>query len=122
MTLSEDIFAALTSGSPIPLRVFPDVLPENVVLPAVTYMVIAGRDDFHLQGRSGLERVLVRVDVWSKVKLVTEQVMNDQIVPLMLAATTFQVNGMNRTLADGDFEEETERYRSSREFAIWVQS
>lgn len=122
MTLSEYIFAALTAGSPTPLRVYPDVLPPNVVLPAVTYTVVAGHDDFHLLGRSGLERVLVRVDVWSTIKRVSEETMQEQIVPLMLASTAFQINGISRTAADGDFETDTERYRASREFAVWVQS
>lgn len=119
MTLSEDIFAALTGGSPAPLRVYPDVLPSNVVLPAITYKVVAGVDDYHLLGRSHLARVLVRVDVWATVKLTTETIMENEIIPLMEQSALFTVNAIDITPADGDFEEDTERYRASREFTIW---
>lgn len=119
MTLAEDVFAALTTGSPLPLRVYPDVLPSNVVLPAITYLTVAGTDDFHLLGRSGLERLLIRIEVWSTIKLTAEEVMEQQIVPMMLAASTFTVNGIERTAVDGEFEEDTERYRASREFIVW---
>ncbi len=104
MTLSEDVFAALTTGSPMPLRVYPDVLPPLIQLPACTYQVVAGVDEFHLLGRAGLGRILVRVDVWST-----------------MASSNFSVTGIDITGADG-FEEDTERYRASREFIIWRES
>lgn len=118
MSLRADIFTALTSGSPA-ARVYPDVLPQMAVLPAVTFFTVTGDNDFHLQGQSGLIRRIVQVDVWSKVAMAADQLMVE-LENLMVASTAFQVNGIAASAADG-YEPETERYRVSREFTIWAQ-
>ena len=118
MSLAEDVFAALTGGTPA-ARAYPEVLPQMPVLPALTYRLIAGTDDFHLQGRSGLVIRLVQVDAWATTRMGADRAMADASV-LMVASQAFQVNGIDVSGAD-TYEEETQRYRASREFSIWVQ-
>lgn len=118
MSLRADIFTALTSGSPA-ARVYPDVLPQQVNMPAVTFFTVAGDNDFHLLGQSGLIRRIIQVDVWSTVAMAADALMAD-LEALMIASTDFQVNGIAASGADG-YEAETQRYRVSREFTIWAQ-
>lgn len=119
MTLREDVFAALTAGSP-PIRAYPDVLPQvGVVLPVVTYSFIGGHDDWHLQGASGMRRRLLQVDSWAGTRLSADSVI-DAVTALLEASTAFTVNGVSETGAGG-YEEETQRFRGSREYVLWVE-
>lgn len=119
MTLSEDVFAALSSGSP-PSRVYPDVLPQMAILPALVFSLVGGRDDFHLGGESGLLIRLVQVDAWAKTRLSAESLIAIATAE-MIASQAFQVNAVDISAVDG-YEPETERYRASREFAVWIQA
>lgn len=118
MSLSEDVFAALSGGTPA-ARVYPEVLPQMAVLPALTFTLIAGDDDFHLGGKSGLDMRLIQVDAWATTRLGADREMSAATV-LMVASAAFQVNAINVTGADG-YEPETQRYRASREFTLWLQ-
>lgn len=119
MTLHEDVFSALSGGSP-GNRVYPDVLPQMVVLPALVFSLVGGRDDFHLQGESGLLIRLVQVDAWAGTRLAAESLVNVATVG-MVASAAFQVNAIDVTTVDG-YEPETERYRASREYTVWIQA
>ena len=117
MSLEEDVFSALTSGSPSALRAYPEVMPQQVVLPAVTYTIIAGSYDFDLQGTTGLSRKLVQIDSWSTTRSgAYSQMVEAQ--NLMLASTAFQVTGVEETGAER-YEPDTKLYRESREFVLW---
>jgi hypothetical protein len=120
MSLEEDVFAALTNGSPSPLRVYPEVLPQTVTLPAVTYTIVGGSYDFDLQGATGLGRIIVQIDAWSTTRSGANSTMAEA-ASLMLSATAFQVTVMDESGADR-YEPDTKRYRESREFAVWAQS
>lgn len=119
MTLREDIFAALTSGTPNILRVYPDALPQKAILPAVTFFTVAGKNDFHLQGQSGLVTRIVQIDAWAGTALSADNIMAT-VEELMVASSDFQVNAIDVSGAD-PYEQETERYRASREFTLWIQ-
>lgn len=118
MSLEEDVFAALTAGSPSPLRAYPEVMPQMVTLPAVTYTIVGGVHDFDLQGQTGLTRKVVQVDSWAT----TRSSAYAQIVEatsLMVQSTSFQVNGIAESEA-ARYEPDTKLYRESREFTVWA--
>lgn len=118
MSLREDIFDALTAGSPL-LRAYPEVLPQTgAVLPALTYNVVGGHDDFYLDGPSGARRRLLQVDAWAGTRL-SADVLIEQAQTLLLESVAFTVNGVSETGADG-YEPDTQRYRASREFVLWT--
>lgn len=119
MSFSEDLFTTLSGGSPS-ARVYPDVMPQLAVLPALVYTLVAGQDDFHLEGLSGLQIRLVQVDAWAGTRLSADSLIADAAT-LMVASRLFQVNAINIPPVD-DYEAETERYRASREFVVWVQA
>ena len=118
MILSELLFSVLSGGSP-PARVYPEVMPQMAVLPALVFTVVAGTDDFHLEGTSGLQIRFIQVDAWASTRLSADNLIAEATT-LMVASTTFQVNAIAIPPVDG-YEPDTERYRASREFTVWVQ-
>jgi hypothetical protein len=118
MSLEEDVFAALTAGSPSPLRAYPEVMPQMVVLPAVTYTIVGGTHDFDLDGPTGLTRKVVQIDSWAT----TRSSAYAQIVDatgLMVMSTAFQVTGIAESGAER-YEPDTKLYRESREITVWA--
>jgi hypothetical protein len=116
MTPSEMIFGALTAGSPAPLRAYPDVMPDNPVFPLVTFMIVAGEDDMHLDGDSGTARRLVQVDAWGRTRLGVEAIIATAKAQ-MLAASNFTVARVDVSGAPR-FEPDSRLYRESLEFSI----
>jgi hypothetical protein len=117
VSIGEDVFSALTSGSP-PLRAYPQLMPQTPVLPALTFALVAGDDDFDLQGPTGLIVRHFRVDAWAT----TESSAFAQITQaqsLMLASAAFQVNAIRESGAAG-YEPDTKLFRESREFTLWA--
>lgn len=116
MTIEEDFFAAATAGSPT-IRLYPEVLPqEGSILPAATFTVVGGFDDMHMGGVSNTGMRLFQVDAWASSRLSADNLM-DGIQTRLLAATTFVVVGVDVSGAPR-YEEETKRYRASKEFTV----
>lgn len=116
MIIEEKIFAALTAGSPAPLRAYPDVMPQYPTYPLVTYIVVGGEDDMYLGGDAGTARRLVQVDAWARTRLgaaETIQIAKSQ----MLASSDFTVARVDVSGAP-TFEPEPQLYRASFEFSI----
>lgn len=122
MSLHEDLFVALTAETE-PLRVYADTLPAKVVLPALTYFIVGGHDEIYMEGDAGLVRRLVQVDAWAGTRIAAEAAM-ERAKALLLAATTFSVAAIDVVditgVTQAGFEPDTERYRCSREFAVWA--
>ncbi len=118
MSLEEDVFSALTAGSPSPLRAYPEIMPQEVTLPAVTFTIVAGQHDFDLQGPTGLTRKFVQVDAWSRTRSGAYSTIVEA-TSLMVASTAFQVSGISESGADR-YEPDTKLYRESREFTVWA--
>lgn len=115
MTLEEKVFAALTDESPS-LRVYPDIAPPQVMLPFVVYTFVAGSEDVHLQGHSGIGATIVQVSVYASTRLRASEVM-EEVKSLMFASTDFTVNGIDLPGADR-YEPDTKRYRSTVDFSL----
>jgi len=115
MTIEEDFYAAMTSGSPS-IRAYPEALPQKATLPAATYTMVGGYDDMNMTGIENTGSRVVQVDAWASSRLSADNLMGD-IQTRLLAATTFvvvdiQISGAPR------YESETDRYRASKEFTI----
>lgn len=116
MTIEEDIFSALTAGSPSPLRAYPDIMPDLPVYPLITYVIVGGEDDVHLNGSAGTARRLVQVDSWARTRLGAAQQMATA-KSMMLASSRFTVGSISVSGAP-TFEPDTKLYRASQEFSI----
>jgi hypothetical protein len=116
MTIEEKVFTALTAGSPAPLRAYPDLMPQYPTYPLVTYIIVAGEDDIHLNGDAGTARRLVQVDAWARTRLGAAQTMAIAKTQ-MLAAEDFTVGRVDISGAP-TYEPDPELYRASLEFSV----
>ena len=115
MTIEEDFFAAATAGSPT-IRMYPEVMPQQPVLPAATFTVISGRDDMHIAGKSNTGERIFQVDAWASSRLGADTLMDD-VQSRLLQATAFTIVAIDMSGAPR-YEEETRRYRASKEFMV----
>lgn len=115
MTLRESIFAAMISGSPA-VRVYPNILPPNPLLPASIFTMVSRVDEETIDGAdAGLTNAHIQIDVYAKTQIEAD-VVADIIRMRMLAASDFaswSAGGFDA------FEEDTLLYRVMREFSVW---
>jgi Protein of unknown function (DUF3168) len=115
MIIQEAVFSALTAGA-VPLRVYPDMMPQYPVYPLVTYIVVGGEDDVHMNGSAGVARRLVQVDSWGRTRLGVEQ-QAQSVKALMLSSLAFSVGAIDVSSAP-TYEPDTQLYRASLEFSV----
>lgn len=97
-------------------RIYPNKLPQDVTLPAVSYLVVATNHGGDLQGdNAGLDRVMVQVDCWgssySDVKSLSAAVRTAMKTPASGRAMILD--------ARDTYEDENETHRVSLDFYIW---
>lgn len=85
------IYSALTGVSPLPAggRVYPDVLPQKVTYPAITYIRISTSYFRTLTGSAGLEDGIFQVDSWAQSHTEAWSVA-DAVTTALENATTFR--------------------------------
>ena len=55
---------SLVGGTTRP-RIYPLKLPQNPEFPAVTYQIISGRPEYHIDGVAGVAEIRLQVDCWA---------------------------------------------------------
>lgn len=113
--LEEKVFGALTSDSP-PLRAYPDVGPAHVILPFLVYTFVAGHQDMHLQGRSGIGMTIVSISAYASTRS-SATALVERARDLLLASSDFTVNSIDDPGAER-YEPETKRYRATLDFTL----
>ena len=115
-TINEVLFGRLSSDSGVAAllaangitRIYHQVPPQNPTFPYVTYQIISGAPDYHLNGQTTLFRNRIEINVWAKnSKSVTD-------VNIAIRKSLTAVRGMvNDTLVYGVFlERESDFYES----------
>lgn len=112
--MTELLKTALSAGSP-PLRVANGVMPRTMSLPAVVFNIPAGDDDGDLDGGNGLRIARVQIDAWAEDPIMAEAVASEAEA-LLLASSLFAANSAFGFFTE--YEEETQRYRFSRDFSV----
>lgn len=121
------IAAASGVSTLVSTRVYPDVLPQGCVLPAIRYAVISDRSEQHMTAGAALAEADVQVDCYAQTRLSANSLANT--VRLALArykGTSASVvvrqvlPGFGRT----DYEEPQDasdlgRYVASRDYTAW---
>jgi hypothetical protein len=117
-------FAGLTAL--VGTKIYPVVMPQGTVLPAVTYRRTAGPRVQNLAGSSGLARPVIAVDVfaasYSSAKAIGEQVrlaLSDQGGSWGSCTVQNCVFLGDRDVADDLEQEAPSVYRVSLEFEVW---
>lgn len=100
-------------------RIYPEIVPQGVAMPAITYSMLDGQPQNSLDGfTSGLSRYPVQIDCWANTKTAVNAlalVVRDR---MNVAASTFRSVLTNYPLID-DYEPDTKRYRRSIGCACW---
>lgn len=97
-------------------RVYPDILPQNVTLPAITFFRVSGRHEVSMGGSSGLDNLRVQVDCWASSRSDADT-LAESVRTAMFAATTFSVGGVDGPM--DTYEDDTLIYRTSMDFSVW---
>lgn len=103
-------------------RVYPQHLPQNPVLPAITYTIISEDPVHDMQGSSGLNNATIQLDGWAETdddrRELKREIRNalDGYKGAMGSVTVQAVLLVNRFNA---FDDDIENYRSINEFMFW---
>lgn len=117
--LEPKIYTVLSGSSAVSAvvsaRIYPLVLPQDVTLPAITYVRISGGQVNSMGGYSGLENPRMQIDVWGAT-YTAAKTLAALVHAAMSAATTFSA----LLISDMDlYEDDTKIYRVSMDFSVW---
>lgn len=96
LSADQDVAALLSLGGIT--RVFHQVPPQDPVFPYVTYQIIAGAPEYHLNGQTTLFRNRVEINIWGK----TTKSVTDVNVAIRKSLTALR-GTINDTLVYGVF-------------------
>lgn len=110
--------AAVTAivGAPPNMRVYAaGAIPDGAALPVLTYQIISGQPESYIDAGATIERQRVQVDAWALTHAAAEQLQ-------LVAMRAIENGGRNVCINNNgpDYEPETKRFRSSRDFEVWV--
>jgi len=102
-------------------RVFSEVLPQLPTVPAVVFNVVAGGDDYALEGPTGARVRRVQVDSWGATRAAATSL--GRAVSALLsghagAAGGLEVQGCFLLSELWDFESETKLWRTIHDFEV----
>ena len=116
--LSEDVnITAITAT-----RLYPKVLPQPAVLPAIIYNVISDVPSDDISGNAGLYRAIVQIDSYAKNAI--DAIRLDDFVRLSLQGyrgmnLSVNIRGIHHLQSMDDFEAEVSDYKQISRFGVW---
>lgn len=108
----------------ISARIYPSILPQNVVLPAITYQVLSDMPvGQNLSGSAGLFNAVIQLDLYHNnyilLKGLSEQV-RLALQGYKGTVSTVIILGIYLTESEvEDFEQDVNNYRLLNRFSIW---
>ncbi len=104
-------------------RIYPSVLPDKPVLPAVVYQVVSNEQTFTHDGPVPLRRPRIQLDVWAKRRLDAERVEGALMAALVgyrgpMGAVDY-TSGWGLELSTDLYEQDTGLHRISMDFRGW---
>lgn len=100
-------------------RIHPLIVPEGSAFPVITYTLVFGEPQNSLDGfTSGLRRVSVQIDCWSRTFDRTKDVAEAVVSRLNTAASAFKSVVTEYPTLD-DYEPDTKIYRRSIGASCW---
>jgi hypothetical protein len=111
------ISARIASGSPLVARIFPEILPQNTILPAITFTRIGSQHPEQLAGDPDLSFAQFQVSCWAATaKLAAEVAACVRIRMQGVGGTDFQKVSIDDERSD--YEPDTLLYRQDVDFTI----
>lgn len=120
----EQVLATANIGD----RMYPDTLPQQPTLPAISYQVISETRRATMRGPDDLSRVRVQVDCWANTSIEAHAVADSVRAALdgfkgpMGSASPIEAAavGIFAVNAFSSYEPEARIYRVSRDFFVWA--
>jgi hypothetical protein len=122
--IEEGLYAFLAALGAASSRIYPMQLPQNGALPAVTFTRVTASRTRSLGGPSGMARAVFQIDAWAATYVGAKALAETlrQGLDGHRGAMGAETVGGVLLLADRDlFEEATDTFRVSMDFAIWHQ-
>jgi len=125
-TIEEALYSRLKTDTPITAlvsnRIYPNILPQNVAYPAISYMRVTGPRIHSHSGSSGLAHPLFQVDQWattySGVKDLAEKV-RLRLQGFSGTVVTVVINGILFVGDRDSYDDEVEVFRVISEYRVW---
>ncbi len=115
MTIEQDIYntlKTLASG-----RVYPLVIPEKSVMPAITYLRIAYTPENTLDGGATIDQIRIQVDTYANTYAESKTLANS--VRSVMESASFK----GTLQSDQDlFEPDVKLYRVTQDYYVWKRS
>ncbi len=121
MALAEDIYSTLSGDAAVSAlvstRIYPLKMPQNPVMPAITYRRVSGARISSIDGITQTDNPRYQVDVWGSSYDSVRSVV-EPVIQAMDGSATFKAV----MITDLDFyEDDTTLYRAAVDFSIWSQ-
>ena len=114
MTVESDIYTALSSLASG--RLYPDVGPEDAVLPYLTYQQVGGDPANFLRGNPSKRNGRFQINAWARTRVESASLIRAAEDAIRSAVT------LNATTIGGAiavFEPDTKLYGAIQDFSIW---
>lgn len=119
------IYSTLTShvglSALVSTRVYPDILPDNPTMPALTFQMISNVREERHRGQTGDAAPRFQVNVWAQTRA-SRAAVADQVRLAMMAMTTVVGVTIKGVLNAGEtrtYEPDTRRYGTSLDFFVF---
>lgn len=133
MTIESALYNELSTTAEVTAvvgtRIYPQIAPESVAYPFITYSVITDNPEHHMGGAAGLTHVTMQIDVWAET--IAERVSISEVIRNDLDGRTgtmgaealdirscFLINRANFIESDAEGKS-APVFRSSMDFSIW---
>jgi hypothetical protein len=98
-----------------PARIFPDMIPQGQLLPAVMYTVVSGAPENYLEAPPTLDSIVFQINVWAHTGRDAQDIADRVRVCLEDGGRNCCIR-----LNPGDFDPDTKRFNVSFDFEFWL--
>jgi hypothetical protein len=117
MSVEADLFAVL--GPLASTRAYPDVAPDGVARPYITYQQVGGASVNFLSGIPDKRNGRFQVNVWAATRTAAMTLIR-QVEDALRLSTTLRATTEGGAVAE--YEEEMKLYGARQDFSIWFQA
>lgn len=117
MTVESVLYAALSPL--VSARVYPDIAPQGVLAPYITYQQVGGESVAFLEpGVPSKKNARMQINVWAETRLAAN-VLARQVEDLMLVTMSLQPTALGSFTAMQD--EDSSLYGTRQDFSLWFE-
>ena len=117
MSVEADLFAVL--GPLVSNRAYPDVAPDGVAKPYITYQQVGGQPANFLNGVPDQRNGRFQINVWATTRSAASALIR-QVEDALRLSTTLRATTQGGAVSD--YEDELNLYGARQDFSVWFQA